>query len=80
MTARAKPSRPADRKPARRKADPAALRWWELFNTVKGQAIWLAAGKEFIAGDNRDPVLAVPGLIMANSQDRAALELLGKLA
>ncbi|MEE2665641.1 MAG: phosphotransferase family protein [Myxococcota bacterium] len=65
---------------AGRKADPAALRWWELFNTVKGQAIWLAAGKEFIAGDNRDPVLAIPGLIMANSQDRAALELLGKLA
>jgi aminoglycoside phosphotransferase (APT) family kinase protein len=64
---------------AGRKADPEALLWWELFNTVKGQAIWLAAGKEFIAGNNRDPVLAIPGLIMANSQDRAALELLGKL-
>jgi aminoglycoside phosphotransferase (APT) family kinase protein len=65
---------------ARRKAEPEALLWWELFNAVKGQAIWLAAGKEFIAGNNRDPVLAMPGLIMANSQDRAALELLGKLA
>jgi aminoglycoside phosphotransferase (APT) family kinase protein len=65
---------------AGRKADPEALLWWELFNTVKGQAIWLAAGKEFIAGNNRDPVLAMPGLIMANSQDRAALELLGKLS
>jgi aminoglycoside phosphotransferase (APT) family kinase protein len=65
---------------AGREANPAALHWWKLFNSVKGQAIWLAAGKEFIAGNNRDPVLAVPGLIMANSQDRAALELMGKLA
>ena len=38
-----------------------------------------AAGKEFAAGNNRDPVLAMPGLIMANSQDRASLELLEKL-
>lgn len=64
---------------AGRKADPESLLWWELFNCVKGQAIWLAAGKQFIAGSNRDPVLAIPGLIMANSQDRAALELLGQL-
>ena len=64
---------------AGRTADPEALLWWELFSAVKGQAIWLAAGKEFIAGNNRDPILAMPGLIMANSQDRAALELLGKL-
>ena len=65
---------------AGRKADPEALLWWELFNHVKGQAIWLAAGKEFIAGNNRDPVLAMPGLIMANSQDRASLDALGKLS
>ena len=64
---------------AGRPADSASLLWWELFNCVKGQAIWLAAGKEFIAGNNRDPVLAMPGLLMANSQDRAALDLLGRL-
>jgi len=64
---------------AGRRAEPEALLWWELFSAVKGQAIWLAAGKEFIAGNNRDPILAMPGLIMANSQDRAALELLGRL-
>jgi len=65
---------------AGRRADPESLLWWELLNCVKGQAIWLAAGKEFIAGNNRDPVLAMPGLLMANSQDRAALDLLGRLA
>jgi aminoglycoside phosphotransferase (APT) family kinase protein len=64
---------------AGREADPESLLWWELFNCVKGQAIWLAAGKEFMAGNNRDPVLAMPGLIMANSQDRAALDLMGRL-
>jgi len=64
---------------AGRKVDPVALHWWEVFSAIKGQAIWLAAGHEFVKGANRDPVLAVPTLIMANSQDRAVLELLGKL-
>ena len=64
---------------AGRKADRAALHWWSLFTAVKGQAIWLAAGKEFIEGRNRDPMLALPGLLMGNSQDRAALDLMEKL-
>lgn len=64
---------------AGRQADAAALRWWEVFSAIKGQAIWLAAGHEFVKGTNRDPVLSVPTLIMANSQDRGAMELLEKL-
>ncbi|MEQ9143831.1 MAG: phosphotransferase family protein [Parvibaculaceae bacterium] len=38
--------------------DPVALRWWEVFNTVKGLAIWISAGKEYDAGTNADPIMA----------------------
>jgi aminoglycoside phosphotransferase (APT) family kinase protein len=62
------------------RADPHALHWWELFSCVKGQSIWVSSAKEYQDGVNRDPVLALPGWMMGNSQDRAALELLGHLA
>lgn len=40
------------------KIDPVRLRWWEIFNSLKGLAIWISAGKEYQNGANRDPVLA----------------------
>ncbi len=62
------------------RADPVALRWWELFSSVKGQAIWISSGREYQTGKNQDPVLALSGWWLMNAQDRAALETLGKLA
>ncbi len=61
-------------------AHPAALYWWELFSCVKGQAIWVSSAQEYQAGVNHDPVLAMASYLMGNSQDRAALQLLGRLA
>ncbi|HEY2661298.1 MAG TPA: phosphotransferase family protein [Caulobacteraceae bacterium] len=61
------------------KADPAALHWWELFNCVKGQGIWISSAKAWIDGANRDPILAYSAWLMLNAQDRAALELMGRL-
>ena len=61
-------------------ATPEALRWWEVFSCVKGQAIWISGGHEFSKGANQDPILAVAAWLMGNSQDRAALHLLGKLS
>ena len=61
-------------------ADPAALRWWEVFSSVKGQAIWISGGREFSQGVNQDLVLALSALLMGNSQDRAALHALGHLS
>ncbi len=60
-------------------ADPDALRWWEIFSSVKGQAIWAAGAREFSTGENHDLVLGISGWLMGNSQDRAALHDLGKL-
>jgi len=62
------------------RADPEALRWWELFSSVKGQAIWISSGREYQTGKNQDPVLALSGWWLMNAQDRAALETMGKLA
>ncbi len=49
--------------------DPDALRWWSLFNSVKGRAIWTSAFKEFVAGGLTDPVLGISGWYTAVRQD-----------
>jgi aminoglycoside phosphotransferase (APT) family kinase protein len=62
------------------RADPEDLRWWEVFSSVKGLAIWISGAKEFSSGTNADPVLGFTGWWLANAQDRAMLETLGHLA
>jgi aminoglycoside phosphotransferase (APT) family kinase protein len=61
------------------KADPAALHWWILFNCVKGQAIWVSSARAWIDGGNREPIMVYPAWAMTNPQDRAALQVMGKL-
>jgi aminoglycoside phosphotransferase (APT) family kinase protein len=61
------------------KAEPASLHWWELFNCVKGQGIWVSSAKAWTDGQTRDPILIVSSWRLLNSQDRAALELMGRL-
>ena len=60
-------------------ADPAALRWWILFNCVKGQAIWVGSARAFLDGGNREPILVYPAWWLINAQDRAILKGMGKL-
>jgi aminoglycoside phosphotransferase (APT) family kinase protein len=43
------------------KVDEAALRWWSLFSSLKGLAIWLSSARAFADGANTDPVLAFSG-------------------
>ena len=38
--------------------DAARYRWWSLFASVKGLAIWISAGRTFEDGKNTDPVIA----------------------
>lgn len=61
------------------KADPAAIHWWELFATVKGQGIWVSSAHAWETGENKDPILVLSSWSLMNSQDRAALELMGRL-
>ena len=80
LTTKAERDRASGKQASGLRADPEALRWWELFSSVKGQAIWISGSQEYQDGANKDPVLAFSGWWLTNSQDRAALETLGKLA
>ncbi|WP_421933064.1 phosphotransferase family protein [Phenylobacterium sp.] len=61
------------------KADRAALHWWTLFNCVKGQAIWVSSARAWLDGGNREPIMVYPAWAMTNAQDRAALQVMGRL-
>jgi aminoglycoside phosphotransferase (APT) family kinase protein len=61
------------------KAEPAALHWWILFNCVKAQGIWVGSAAAFNRGGNRAPIMIYPAWWLINAQDRAMLEVMGKL-
>ncbi|MEO0031518.1 MAG: hypothetical protein RIS94_1276 [Pseudomonadota bacterium] len=60
-------------------ADPQALAWWELFICVKTQAIWNASAHVWQTGQGREVIHAYAAWWLRNAQDKAALELMGKL-
>ena len=60
-------------------ADPAALHWWTLFNCVKGQGIWIGSAAAFTSGGNTAPIMIYPAWWLINSQDRAMLQVMGRL-
>lgn len=61
------------------KAHPDALAWWELFICVKTQAIWNAGTHVWATGQGREIIHAYAAWWLRNAQDKAALELMGKL-
>ena len=59
--------------------DPVALHWWDMLVCIKGQAIWNAGAHVWTTGVNRDVIHAYAPWWLRNAQDRAILELMGKL-
>ena len=49
--------------------DPAALAWWELFNSLKGLAIWISAARAYRDAGGIDPVLGFSGWYCARRHD-----------
>ena len=41
--------------------DRDALKWWEIFASLKGLAIWISAAKEYAEGRNTEAVNAFSG-------------------
>lgn len=62
------------------KVDPERLRWWEVFNSLKGLAIWISAGKEYQTGANRDPVLAFSSWYCTDVHNRVLAKRLAELS
>jgi aminoglycoside phosphotransferase (APT) family kinase protein len=54
---------------SRLKVDPTAFAWWELFASVKGQAIWTSSAKEYRDGGYMEPILGFSGWLTARRQD-----------
>ena len=61
------------------KAGRDALHWWTLFNCVKGQGIWIGSAAAFSTGGNTAPIMIYPAWWLINSQDRAMLQVMGRL-
>ncbi len=59
--------------------DPEALHWWELAMCIKGQAIWNAGADAWRKSDDPQVIHAYAAWWLRNAQDRAILELMGKL-
>ena len=55
-----------------------SLAWWELFACVKGLAIWISAGHEFITGGNTDPINLFSAWIPGDIHMEIILETLEK--
>ena len=60
------------------RVDPAALRWWALFNAVKGQAIWTSAAREYRAGGCTDPILGISAWYTARRHDEILAAMLAR--
>ena len=54
--------------------DPDTFRWWQIFASVKGLAIWISSTKDFAEGGSKEPILAVAGWIMTDRQNRILLD------
>ena len=59
--------------------DPAALHWWELLNCIKGQGIWDSCAAAWRKSPDPTVIHAYAAWWLRNAQDRAVLELMGKL-
>ncbi len=54
--------------------DLKALAWWDLFASVKGEAIWTSSAKEFRDGGGAEPILAFSGWVTQRRQDEILAE------
>ncbi len=56
------------------RVDPQALRWWQVFASLKALAIWISSAEVFINGEAKDPILAVAGWLMGDRQTRILID------
>jgi len=61
------------------RVDPAAFAWWELFASVKGQAIWTSSAKEYRDGGYMEPILGFSGWLTARRHDEILAERLARM-
>ncbi len=50
--------------------DREAFRWWQVFASLKGLAIWISSSEDFRRGSSKAPILATAGWLMSDRQNR----------
>ena len=60
--------------------DRRALAWWEIFASLKGLAIWISSGREFIDGRNLDLIMVLASWFPTDVHDRVLAERLARAA
>ncbi|MEX2079992.1 MAG: phosphotransferase family protein [Dehalococcoidia bacterium] len=60
------------------RVDRAALRWWDIFSSVKAQGIWLTGARSFQDGRTNELILAFTAYWLINLQDEICLRSMGR--
>lgn len=56
------------------RVDRERFRWWQVFASLKGLAIWISSTEDFVNGDSKEPILAVAGWVMSDRQSRILVD------
>ncbi|MGI9328740.1 MAG: phosphotransferase family protein [Pseudomonadales bacterium] len=54
--------------------DRSAFRWWQVFASLKGLAIWISSTEDFHRGSTKEPILAMAGWVMTDRQNRILID------
>lgn len=54
--------------------DRHAFRWWQVFASLKGLAIWISSTEDFVNGESKEPILATAGWLMTDRQNRILVD------
>ncbi len=55
-------------------ADRQALRWWQIFASLKALAIWISSAEDYANGTTKEPILALAGWPLIDRQNRILLD------
>jgi hypothetical protein len=56
--------------------DPQHFKWWRIFASLKGLAIWISSTENFQNGESQASILALAGWMMTDRQNRILLDYL----
>ena len=56
------------------RVDLDVFRWWEVFASLKGLAIWISSTEDFQNGLSKEPILAMAGWLMTDRQNRILVD------
>jgi aminoglycoside phosphotransferase (APT) family kinase protein len=54
--------------------DRQVFRWWQVFASLKGLAIWISSSEDFANGSTKEPILAIAGWMMTDRQNRILVD------